>query len=249
MNWRLHVKSLIFASVFLLAVTGAHAQVLNGNGNSNNNTGIGNGNGSGNGNGNGSGNTTTATATTGASTATAGSSSSNVHVSARGNTPAVVAPGLTAAGIESCLGSNSIGGAGGGVGVTIAGTVTDKGCNLRLFSRTLYNLGHRKAATQILCNDPEVAQALRSEGVHCEVGVGAEIERAAAANAMAAAPESAAAGTSSGPSNCMHYVLFRGCLDEPKPVVTADIAAPSQIEPVHGKRLAKRHPRRPGEPN
>lgn len=231
------MKILIFASVFLLAVTGAQAQIFNGNGNSNGNTGIGNGNGSGNGNGNGSNNTTTAAA------------ASNVHVSARGNTPAVVAPSLTAAGIESCLGSNSIGGAGGGVGVTIAGTVTDKGCNLRLFSRTLYNLGHRKAATQILCNDPEVAQALRSEGVHCEVGVGAEMERAAAANAMAAVPEAAAANSSSGRGNCMHYVLFRGCLDEPKPVVTADIATPSQIEPVHGKRLAKRHPRRPGEPN
>lgn len=243
------MKSFIFASVFLLAVTGAQAQILNGNGNSNGNTGIGNGNGSGNGNGNGSSNTTTATAAGGASTATAGSSSSNVHVSARGNTPAVVAPGLTAAGIESCLGSNSIGGAGGGVGVTIAGTVTDKGCNLRLFSRTLYNLGHRKAATQILCNDPEVAQALRSEGVHCEVGVGAEMERAAATNAMAAVPETTTAGTASSRSNCVNYVLFRGCLDEPKPVITADMAAPSRLVPVHGKRLAKRYPHRHGEPN
>ena len=88
------------------------------------------------------------------------------------------APGLAAAGIESCLGSASVGGAGPGFGVTIGGTLTDKGCNLRLYARTLYSLGHRAAAAQILCNDPDVALALAIEGVRCLAGPGAEAQRA-----------------------------------------------------------------------
>ena len=121
------MRIFVIASALLLIVSGAQAQVGSGSNNGNGNVGTANGNG----NGNGSGNTLSARANT--------------------RTTAVVAPSLAAAGIESCLGSTSVGGAGGGVGITIASTVTDRGCNLRLFSRTLYNLGHRKAATQILC--------------------------------------------------------------------------------------------------
>lgn len=199
MLWKLHMKIFVLASVLLLAMTGAHAQSINGNGNGNFNSGTGSGNGNGNGNGNGSTNT--------------------INYGARGNTPSVIAPSLAAAGIESCLGSTSVGGAGSGFGVTIAGTITDKACNLRLFSRTLYNLGHRTAATQILCNDPEVAQALLVEGVHCHVGIGAEMERAA----LVAAAEDVVGGQ---PVPCRNYVLFRGCLDPPPaPVVTGALAA------------------------
>ncbi|MHB2211186.1 hypothetical protein [Methylobacterium sp. CM6257] len=160
------IRSLL-VTLALLAATAAQAQVGAGNG-------IGNsGAGNGNGNGNGSNNTLAAAAAAG--------SSSSVSIGGSGsgrNTPGVWAPGLAAAGIESCLGSASVGGAGPGIGVTIGGTLTDKGCNLRLYARTLYSLGHRVAATQILCNDPDVALALAVEGVRCLAGPGAETQRA-----------------------------------------------------------------------
>jgi hypothetical protein len=138
------------ASALLLATTGAYAQ--SGSNNGNGNIGSGNGNGNGNGNNNGSNNILASSGGT-----------SNVNFRSRRNAPSVIAPGLAAAGIESCLGSASIGGSGPGFGLTIASTTTDKGCNLRLFSRTLYSLGHRRAATQILCNDAQVAEALGVE--------------------------------------------------------------------------------------
>ncbi|MCJ2056976.1 hypothetical protein MKL09_10470 [Methylobacterium sp. J-048] len=157
---------LFFLALALVMGTAAQAQVGAGNG-------IGNsGAGNGNGNGNGSNNTLAAAAAAGSS------SSVSVGGGSGRNTPGVWAPGLAAAGIESCLGSASVGGAGPGIGVTIGSTMTDKGCNLRLYARTLYSLGHRIAATQILCNDPDVALALAVEGVRCLAGPGAETQRA-----------------------------------------------------------------------
>ncbi|MGH1570683.1 hypothetical protein ACRAWG_08495 [Methylobacterium sp. P31] len=150
----------LLVSFALLAATAAQVGAGNGIGNS------------GAGNGNGSNNALAAAAAAG--------SSSSVSIGGSGsgrNTPGVWAPGLAAAGIESCLGSASVGGAGPGIGVTIGGTLTDKGCNLRLYAWTLYSLGHRVAATQILCNDPDVALALAVEGVRCLAGPGAEAQR------------------------------------------------------------------------
>lgn len=225
------MRIFIIASAMLLAVTGAQAQVGSGSNNGNNNSGVANGNG----NGNGSGNTLSAT-------------SNSRHI-------ALAAPSLAAAGIESCLGSTSVGGAGGGVGVTIASTVTDRGCNLRLFSRTLYNLGHRHAATQILCNDPDAALALRSEGVHCEIGVGAEMERAAAVRAMAAMPAPVETTSAADPrlaagtkAPCMNYTLFRGCLDAPPPVMAETAPAPQRPR-AHSARSANKRAAKPQTPN
>ncbi|MBS0527783.1 MAG: hypothetical protein JSS22_00115 [Proteobacteria bacterium] len=85
------------ALLFLMAaVTVAHGQTTNGSNNGNGNVGYGNGNGNGTGNGNGSNNSTTASASGG-----------TVNFNDRRNTPAVIAPGLPAAGIESCLGSTA----------------------------------------------------------------------------------------------------------------------------------------------
>jgi hypothetical protein len=174
---------MIVASLLLLATTVAHAQVINGSGNGNNNSGLGSGNGNGNGNGNGSNNTTSTSASAGSNNTTSTSASAGGSAvtlnNNRRNAPAITAPSLAAAGIETCLGSNSVGGAGPGFGVTIAGTITDRGCNLRLYSRTLYSMGHKLAATQILCNDPDVAAALALEGVRCLVGPAAERRHAA----------------------------------------------------------------------
>ena len=189
---------MIVASLLLLATTVAHAQVINGSGNGNNNSGLGSGNGNGNGNGNGSNNTTSTSASAGSNNTTSTSASAGGSAvtlnNNRRNAPAITAPSLAAAGIETCLGSNSVGGAGPGFGVTIAGTTTDRGCNPRLYSRTLYSMGHKLAATQILCNDPDVAAALALEGVRCLVGPAAEAAARGLANARAEAEAPPVAG-------------------------------------------------------
>ena len=164
----------------------AQAQNVNGNYNGNNNTGIGTGNGNGNGNGN--------------------ASSATINNNRSRNTPSVFAPGLAAAGTETCLGSATIGGSGPGIGLIFGTTLTDKGCNLRLYSRTLHALGHKRAATQILCNDPEVAVALSYEGVICGT-----ISSAATfgSSRTVASVETGARDA----RMCRQYDLFRGCLD------------------------------------
>ncbi len=190
----------------------------NGNGNGNGNSGSGNGNGNGNGSGN----------------------SYATNVSARGNTPSFAAAGLAAAGIESCLASASAGGAGGGIAVTVAGPILDKGCDIRLYSRTLFATGHRLAATQMLCNDPQAAQALATEGVRCFVGVGAEMQNPR--------PDPNAVSSI---FNCRHYVLFQGCLDEPPSAVAAldTGASTASVEPPStATRSARASATRPDAP-
>ena len=195
--------------IALIALTTASsAQVINGSGNGNSNSGAGNGNG----NGNGSGNTTTNSTTVIPGTDRGWQ---------RANTPSVYAPGLAAAGIESCIASASAGGSGAGFGLTVALTTQDKGCNLRLFSRTLYAMGHRVAATQILCNDPQVAQALALEGVVCQAGETAQVT-----------------------ARCMRYSLFGNCEEyeqvSPLPAAAAEESSPEN--PPHARRVHKHKP-------
>ena len=142
------------------SVSMAVAQTNNGTGNGNGNRGTGNGNGNGNGNANGNNN--------GNGNGNGNSSSATISNRYPQNTPAVFAPGLTAAGVESCLGSASMGGSVAGFGISFGSTTEDRGCQLRLYARTLYALGHKRAATQILCNDPQVMQALAYEGISCQ---------------------------------------------------------------------------------
>jgi hypothetical protein len=76
------------------------------------------------------------------------------------NVPTVFAPGLTAAGIESCLGSVS-GGAGWlGTGITLGGTVPDPSCAARLDARTLWSFGLKKAAVARLCLSADIYRAM-----------------------------------------------------------------------------------------
>jgi hypothetical protein len=152
-----------FATALLIVVGSvsiAVAQANNGSGNGNGNRGTGNGNGNGNGNANGNNN--------GNGNGNGNSSSATISNRYPQNAPSVFAPGLTAAGIESCMGSASMGGSVAGFGISLGSTTEDRGCQLRLYARTLHALGHRRAATQILCNDPEVMQALAYEGFSCQ---------------------------------------------------------------------------------
>lgn len=65
--------------------------------------------------------------------------------------PSVFAPGLGAAGLETCLGSVSGGGSALGWGATFGTTVPDPGCAARLDARTLWAMGLKGAAVARLC--------------------------------------------------------------------------------------------------
>ena len=74
--------------------------------------------------------------------------------------PGVVAPGLTAAGLETCLGSVSGGGALVGTGFSFGTTIPDPGCAARLDARTLWSFGLKKAALARLCLNPDINRAM-----------------------------------------------------------------------------------------
>jgi hypothetical protein len=91
-------------------------------------------------------------------------------------TPTVVAPGLAAAGIETCLGSASGGISVMGGGLTFGSTVVDSGCTIRLLARQLYAFGFQKAALALMCQDERVAVAMDRAGSPCP-GPSAEVRR------------------------------------------------------------------------
>lgn len=75
----------------------------------------------------------------------------NTGTSTVRNVPTEFAPGLTAAGLETCLGSVSGGGAFVGTGFSFGSTIPDPGCAARLDARTLWSFGLKKAAVARLC--------------------------------------------------------------------------------------------------
>ena len=83
--------------------------------------------------------------------------------------PTVVAPGLAAAGIETCLGSASGGISMMGGGLTFGGTKVDDGCTIRLLARQLFAFGFQKAAVALMCQDERVAAAMGAAGSPCPV--------------------------------------------------------------------------------
>jgi hypothetical protein len=76
------------------------------------------------------------------------------------NVPTAFAPGLTAAGLETCLGSVSGGGAFVGTGFSFGTTIPDPGCAARLDARTLWSMGLKKAAVARLCLTPDIARSM-----------------------------------------------------------------------------------------
>jgi hypothetical protein len=76
------------------------------------------------------------------------------------NVPGVVAPGLAAAGLETCLGSVSGGGGFVGTGFSFGTTIPDPGCATRLDARTLWSFGLKKAAVARLCLNPDINRAM-----------------------------------------------------------------------------------------
>jgi hypothetical protein len=76
------------------------------------------------------------------------------------NAPGIVAPGLSAAGLETCLGSASGGASVVGFGATFGTSVPDPGCNARLDARTLWSLGLKKAAVARLCLSTDIYRSM-----------------------------------------------------------------------------------------
>jgi hypothetical protein len=76
------------------------------------------------------------------------------------NVPSVFAPGMAAAGLETCLGSVSGGGAIVGTGFSFGSTIPDPGCAARLDARTLWSMGLKKAAVARLCLNGDIYRAM-----------------------------------------------------------------------------------------
>lgn len=96
--------------------------------------------------------------------------------------PTVVAPGLAAAGIETCLGSASGGLSLMGGGLTFGSTKVDEGCTIRLLARQLYAFGFQKAAVALMCQDDRVAVAMEAAGSLCPIVASAPRHRAFLSN-------------------------------------------------------------------
>jgi hypothetical protein len=101
--------------------------------------------------------------------------------------PTVVAPGLAAAGIETCLGSNSGGVSVMGGGFSFGRTTVDDGCTIRLLARQLHAFGFQKAAVALMCQDERVAVAMDAVGTPCPSAF-AETREPTRVNAAAARP-------------------------------------------------------------
>jgi hypothetical protein len=81
--------------------------------------------------------------------------------------PTTVAPGLAAAGIETCLGSASGGLSLMGGGFTFGSTKVDEGCTVRLLARQLFAFGFKTAALALMCQDDRVSLAMDTAGTPC----------------------------------------------------------------------------------
>jgi hypothetical protein len=99
--------------------------------------------------------------------------------------PSVFAPGLAAAGIETCLGSVSGGVSFPGGGVAFGTTTKDTGCDTRLDSRTLWSFGLKAEAIARLCMKEETRQAL---GARCPQPMAQTAAFAGTASASPSAP-------------------------------------------------------------
>jgi hypothetical protein len=106
--------------------------------------------------------------------------------------PTVAAPGLTAAGVETCLGSAAGGISLMGGGFTFGSTRVDEGCTIRLLSRQLYAFGFHQAALALMCEDQHVVLAMDEVGSPCPVrqpDITGSIGAAAPEPTVAAAPD------------------------------------------------------------
>lgn len=84
------------------------------------------------------------------------------------NVPSMNGPNLTS-GLDTCMGSNSGSVAVAGFGTSFGGTYVDENCKRIKLSRELWNMGLKSASIAMLCNDPEVRQALEDTDFNCPI--------------------------------------------------------------------------------
>ena len=84
------------------------------------------------------------------------------------NVPSVSGPNLTSSG-DTCMGSSSGSANGPGFGISVGSTWTDSNCRMLKNSRELFNQGMRAASMALLCNDPDIKQALEDTGFKCPI--------------------------------------------------------------------------------
>jgi hypothetical protein len=97
------------------------------------------------------------------------SASSSVHVEAdkrRIPVSTATAPALTASN-GTCMGSSSAGAQGAAFGLSFGSTWTDTDCDRRYDSIRLQELGMTEAAMLLMCNKPEVREAMELAGTAC----------------------------------------------------------------------------------
>jgi hypothetical protein len=97
------------------------------------------------------------------------SASSSVHVEAdkrRIPVATATAPALTASN-GTCMGSSSAGAQGAAFGLSFGSTWTDTDCDRRYDSIRLQELGMTEAAMLLMCNKPEVREAMELAGTAC----------------------------------------------------------------------------------
>ena len=94
-----------------------------------------------------------------------GTTTSNINQRVSGtqtirSAPPIAAPGLAAAGLETCLGSASGGVSAVGFGITGGASIVDEGCQARLDSRTLFYYGLKSAAVARLCQRADIWRSM-----------------------------------------------------------------------------------------
>lgn len=87
---------------------------------------------------------------------------------ARNPVSSAIAAGLVA-GDDTCMGSSSFGGQGISFGISGGTTWTDRDCVRRKDARTLLAMGMRGASIALMCQDANVAKAMKAAGTPCPV--------------------------------------------------------------------------------
>lgn len=70
---------------------------------------------------------------------------------------------------DTCMGSSSVGGQGVGFGLSVGSTWKDGDCVRRKDARELHNMGEKKAAIALMCQNEAVAAAMKAAGRDCPV--------------------------------------------------------------------------------
>lgn len=95
-------------------------------------------------------------------------STTNVNNIPRQPVATALAPALTS-GLDTCMGSSSVGAQGVGFGLSVGSTWIDENCKRLKNSRELRSMGYSEAALALLCQDPAVASAMKTAGTECKI--------------------------------------------------------------------------------